>query len=275
MSQYDVYKKVERLVDSNESTEALLKGLKELADVCKYEEAQTWVADELGGYPPGKDVPQYRLLPVEILGQCQLFGKELEPERPLPTSVIINHFASEDKPHEYRDSVAALNSQIASSQVYEFKKLQDLDVLNANAPEGSYAVYSPRVVAKTQQLIQLNQDIRNKAQYFFKGIVSRHPEVTKRSCWGILTRILKWMCANTICRVVFVLIVVLMLLRLGLVKWIPPSIMDDIPPALCELLGAKNAETNTVAPTEVEVGEKSLGVNPGNVSTNSVQGVAK
>ncbi len=275
MSKYDVYKKVEHLFVSGESTEALLNGLKELAVVCKDKDVQAWVADELDGYPPEKDVPQYRLLPVEILGQGQPFGKELEPERPLPSNVIDNHFASENKPHAFRCSVTALSSLIASSQVYEFKKLQDLNRLNTLVPQASYAVYSPRVVAKPQQLNQLNQDIRNKTQYFFKGIVSRHPEVKKRSCWEKL----KWMWANTICRVVFVLIVVLMLLRLGLVKWIPQSIMDYIPPALCELLGVKNAETNAVVHTEevheVETAEKSSGANPGNVSTNSVHGEAK
>lgn len=100
---------INELVDSKKTITSPLLKTKVLASKLKNSELLIWVNNELNGYDPHGDTPEYRKCMCDISG-TYINGYTQYNDLPLPTAGLPNEFEKSIKQMVFYDSVATLES---------------------------------------------------------------------------------------------------------------------------------------------------------------------
>lgn len=165
-------------VDSTVELPTLLRKCKVLAARLKNENFNNWVDNELNGYAPDADLPQYRILNVHSLGNfVGAFGRQLQ-NAPIPPSCL---------PKELRELVTKAYAREGVAALVPLAQGKKSGLLQSAWPADIAARYGDRIyedlncigawrVVSQSQMAGILDTVRNKVLSFVLEIEAEAPD---------------------------------------------------------------------------------------------------
>ncbi|MGV3599323.1 MAG: hypothetical protein ACO1PI_15785 [Bacteroidota bacterium] len=162
---------IDELSQSKTSLTEILMRTKVLAHKLKNEEMKEWVNNELDGYPPLADLPEYRLITCRIRGSISN-GYRVQENFPIPILHLDDKIKNFLMKFSVKESVASLESfsSINNEKLLTSQILPEVYSLLSQNFTDDYQVISARQEISITSISQILTSIRSKLLDFLMDI---------------------------------------------------------------------------------------------------------
>lgn len=168
----------EELLDSKSSLPSVLRKAKVLASILKNDEMKSWVDNELNGYDNINQVPDYRRIHVEYLGNFH-DGYRLFNAYPIPITTLKKYHKNIDDISTLTQGVRSLESLLESDQnKFEMPFPPELFPLLTNEIRG-YTCMNAWESSDRVQIEQVLDSVRNRLLNFIIELKEKYPDIDK------------------------------------------------------------------------------------------------